>query len=146
MTQIEGKRPLRLQSKGLILEQLRNELMIYDPKRRKAFCLNQTAAFVWKHADGKTSVTEMARRLGQQSDRPAKENEEIIRFSLEVLDNDGLLDSATFPPLAVPMLTRRKMLQQLGVGTMALPVVTALFMSPVKARVSAGEFEHSIIQ
>src|ERR1700679_1798951 len=76
MIQSEERRPLRLQSDSLIFEQLPNELMIYDREQKKAFCLNQTAAFVWNHADGKTNVVEMAKRLGQ----PVKENEEVVWF------------------------------------------------------------------
>jgi hypothetical protein len=137
MIQSEERRPLRLQSDSLILEQLPNELMIYDREQNKAFCLNQTAAFVWNHADGKTNVVEMAKRLGQQSDKPVKENEEVVWFAMEMLAKDGLLDSSTVLPLPVQELTRRKMLQRLGVGAIALPVVTALFVSPAKAHASS---------
>jgi Coenzyme PQQ synthesis protein D (PqqD) len=132
MIQSEERRPLRLQSDSLILEQLPHELMIYDREQNKAFCLNQTAAFVWNHADGKTNVMEMAKRLGQQSDKPVKENEEVVWFAMDMLAKDGLLDSATVLPLPIQELTRRKMLQRLGVGAVALPVVTALFVSPAK--------------
>ena len=68
MIRSREERPLRLQSKTMILEQLRHELMIYDPEQNKAFCLNHTAAFVWNRADGKTTVAEMAKSLGQHSD------------------------------------------------------------------------------
>jgi hypothetical protein len=111
--------------------------MIYDREQSKAFCLNRTAAFVWNHADGKTNVEEMAKRLGQQLDKPVKENEEVVWFAMEMLAKDGLLDSSTVLPLPVQELTRRKMLQRLGVGAVALPVVTALFVSPAKAHASS---------
>ena len=137
MIQSEERRPLRLQSDSLILEQLPNELMIYDREQNKAFCLNQTAAFVWNHADGKTNVVEMAKRLGEQLDKPVKENEEVVWFAMEMLAKDGLLDSSTVLPLPIQELTRRKMLQRLGVGAVALPVVTALFVSPAKAHASS---------
>jgi hypothetical protein len=137
MIQSEERRPLRLQSDSLILEQLPNELMIYDREQKKAFCLNQTAAFVWNHADGKTSVVEMAKGLGQQSGKPAKDHEEVVWFAVKMLSKDGLLDSSTVLPPGIPELTRRKMLQRLGVGAMALPVVTALFVSPAKAHASS---------
>lgn len=133
----EERRPLRLQSESLILEQLPNELMIYDREQNKAFCLNQTAAFVWNRADGKTNVVEMAKELGQQSGKPVKENQEVVWFAMEMLAKDGLLDSSTVLPLAIPELTRRKMIQRLGVGAIALPVVTALFVSPAKAHASS---------
>jgi hypothetical protein len=137
MIQSKERRPLRVHSESLILEQLPNELMIYDREQNKAFCLNQTAAFVWNHADGKTSVVEMAKGLGHQSGKPAKENEELVWFAVQILSKDGLLDSSTVLPPSILGLTRREMLQRLGVGAMALPVVTALFVSPAKAHASS---------
>jgi len=134
----EEERPLRLQSKSMILEQLQHELIIYDPEQNKAFCLNHTAAFVWNRADGKTTVAEMAKSLGQHSDRPRPENEKLVGFALEVLAKDGLLVSSTVMRPAALGLTRRRMLQQLGVGTVAMPAVTALFLSKAKARASSA--------
>jgi hypothetical protein len=127
--------PLRLQSEKLLIEELPSELMIFDPERRKAFCLNQTAAFVWKQADGKTPVAEMAKRLERHFGKPV--NEQVVWFALDVLSKDGLLASATIPPPAAAGVTRRDLLQKMGVGAMALPVVTVLFVSPTKAHASS---------
>jgi Coenzyme PQQ synthesis protein D (PqqD) len=138
MIRSREERPLRLRSKSMILEQLQQELMIYDPEQNKAFCLNHTAAFVWNRADGKTTVAEMAKSLGQHSDRPMPENEKLVGFALEVLAKDGLLVSSTVVHPAILGLTRRRMLQQLGVGAMGVPAVTALFLSPAKAHASSA--------
>ena len=137
MIRSREERPLRPRSKSMILEQLQHELMIYDPDQNKAFCLNHTAAFVWNRADGKTSLAEIAKSLGQHSDRPIPENEKLVGFAVELLANDGLLVSSTVVPPAIVGLTRRRMLQQLGVGTTAVPAVTALFVSPAKAHASS---------
>jgi Coenzyme PQQ synthesis protein D (PqqD) len=135
MTHTNGKTPLRLQSDKLVLEDVRDELMIYDSDRNKAFCLNQTAAFVWKHADGNTTVAEIAQQMGQQMNEPV--NEHLVWFALDVLSKDGLLAPAITVPPAVSGLTRRDMLQKIGVGAMAIPMVTALFVSPAKAHASS---------
>jgi hypothetical protein len=128
--------PLRLQSKKLIREELPDELMIFDPERNKAFCLNQTASFVWKQADGKTSVTEIAKRLAQHLDKPV--NEQVVWFALDMLSQDGMLASAPILPPLESGVTRRKLLQKMGVGAMALPAVTVLFVSPAKAHASSA--------
>jgi hypothetical protein len=127
--------PLRLQSTNLILEELQDELLIYDTERNKAFCLNQTAAYVWKHADGKTTVAEMAKRMEQDLEKPM--NEQVVWFALDVLSKDGLLATGPALPSAAPGFSRRDMLQKMGVGAMAIPVVTALFISPAKAHASS---------
>lgn len=129
------ERPMRLQSDKLLFEELRNELMIYDPDRNKAFCLNETASFVWKHSDGETSVAEIGRRLSEQLGAPV--NEEMIWFALDVLSKDGLLAAAPGVTIPMPTVSRRDLLQKMGVGAMALPLVTALFVSPAKAHASS---------
>jgi hypothetical protein len=135
MTHVSETTPLRLQSANLVLEDVRDELMIYDPERNKAFCLNETAAYVWRHADGKTTVAEMAKRMEEDLKKPA--NDEVVLFALDVLFKDGLLAPATPLPRTAQGVTRRDMLQKMGVGAMAIPVVTALFVSPARAHASS---------
>lgn len=135
MIQARESLPQRLQSEDLILEELRDELMIYDPKRNKAFCLNQTAAFVWKHSDGKTTVAELAKRMEQQLNKPV--NEEMVLFALGVLSKDGLLAASTALPELVADASRRQLLRKMGIGAAALPLVTVLMVSPAKAHASS---------
>lgn len=52
----------RVREEDLLIRELGEELLIYDLRRHRAYCLNQTAAFIWRLADGRTSVREMARR------------------------------------------------------------------------------------
>jgi Coenzyme PQQ synthesis protein D (PqqD) len=132
---IAQEKPQRIQSENLILEELRNELMIYDPQRNKAFCLNQTAAFVWKHSDGKTTIAEIASLMEQELQKPA--NEQMVLFALDALAKDGLLAASTPVPAVPAGVTRRQVLRKMGVGAMALPVVTVLFVSPAKAHASS---------
>jgi hypothetical protein len=129
------EKPQRLESDKLILEQLLDELMIFDPDRNKAFCLNQTAAFVWRHCDGKTTVSEMTELLRRDWGKPV--DERVIWFALDILSKDGLL--APFPALSVGTgITRRDVLQKLGTGAaMAVPLVTVLFVNPAKAHASS---------
>jgi hypothetical protein len=128
-------RPQRLETSDLVLEELPDELMIYDQKRNKAFCLNQTAAFVWKHSDGQKTVTELAELMGRNLKKPV--NEEVVWFALDALSKDGLLQSSTTAPVSAGM-TRRGMLRKMGMGAaVAAPLVTALLVSPAKAHASS---------
>ena len=90
------EKPQRLESDNLILEQLPDELMIFDPDRNKAFCLNQTAAFVWRHCDGKTTVSEMTELLREDWGKPV--DEQVVWFALDLLAKDGLLAPSTALP------------------------------------------------
>ena len=51
----------RARKEGLVVQDMPDELLVYDVDRHKAHCLNQTAALVWKRCDGKTSVIFMCR-------------------------------------------------------------------------------------
>lgn len=133
MSNLGSTLPLRLQSDKLLIEDVRDELMIYDTERNKAFCLNPTAAFVWKHADGKTSAAAIAHRMERELGKPV--DEEVVSFALDVLAKDGLLASEAALPTTVDV-SRRNALQKIGIGAIALPVVTALFVSPAKAHAS----------
>ena len=62
--------PQRIVGDHFIVEPLINEVMIYDQKRNKAFCLNQKAAFVWQHCDGATTIDQLTALLQQVSSEP----------------------------------------------------------------------------
>lgn len=128
-------RPERLQSAKLIVEELLDELMVYDPARNKAFCLNQTAAYVWKHADGKTTVNGIAAMMAQELGKPV--NEQVVWYALDLLAKDGLLAPVGVQPPVPAGVTRRALLQTLGMGAAAaVPLVTVLTIAPSKAHAS----------
>ena len=41
---------------GLVVQEMPDELLVYDTENNKAHCLNTTAAFVWKSCDGKKTA------------------------------------------------------------------------------------------
>ncbi len=51
-------------SEGLVIEELADELLVYDLDVKHAHCLTPTAASVWRLCDGKTSVDAIAEDLG----------------------------------------------------------------------------------
>ena len=40
----------------LVVQELPDEVLVYDLRKHKAHCLNQTAAFVWNHCNGQASA------------------------------------------------------------------------------------------
>lgn len=134
MTCLKEEMPRRLSTASLTIEELPDELMIFDANRNKAFCLNQTAAFVWKHADGSKTIRQIADLMTKQMGKPV--TREMIEFSLSILAKDGLLEPGAMSTPIAPGLTRRAILQKFGLGAMALPAVTVLLVSPAKAHAS----------
>jgi hypothetical protein len=130
-------KPKSLSRDQLVVEDLGAELMIYDQKRNRAFCLNQRAAFIWQRCDGKTTVGELAAKLAQSSGETI--DEKVVQFALQSLFQDGLLEPSTFQPVVPLGMTRRQIMQKIGVrAAVSLPLVAALMVATPKAHASYG--------
>lgn len=110
----------------LVVEELRDEILVYDPENTQASCLNPTASLVWKFADGKTSVTEIAFKmsgvLGSTVDP------EVVYYALEQLDKRNLLiERGTIPP-HYKQMSRRDFLVKAGIvgAAVAIPVIISI--------------------
>jgi hypothetical protein len=65
--------------------------------------------------------------------------ERVVQFALQSLSQDGLLEPATILPLVPAGMSRREVMQKIGVRTaVALPLVTALLVATPKAHASGG--------
>ncbi len=97
--------------KDLVVQELPDELMLYDLKRHKAHCLNTTAAIIWNHCNGRTTVAEMAALLEQEVGSPV--DEEVVLYALDKLSKADLLEEQLDLP-AANGLSRRRMMRRLG--------------------------------
>ena len=107
----------------LVIQEISDELVIYDLKRNKVHTLNPTAAWVWQHCDGKTSHAELASRLQAHLDTPHADD--ILWLSLDRLEKAHLLETENVPA-AGAKITRRQALQKIGVSVAMLPVVASI--------------------
>ena len=106
---------------GLIVQELSDEVLVYDEQRHKAHCLNQTAAVVWRQCDGRRGAPEVARRAS--AEMGATVGEEMVWLAVEELGKRGLLRER----LGVGGTSRREVMKRLGLGAaVALPLVTTI--------------------
>ena len=108
----------------IVIQELKDEVLIYDLIRNKALCLNQTSAMIWQECDGTKSVTEISQLLS----RKLKSNvsEDIIWLALNQFKTDNLL---TNNDLTTPLvgLNRREIVKRIGFASMvALPIISTL--------------------
>ncbi len=116
---------------GLIVQQMPDEVLVYDLDRHKAHCLNRTAALVWQHCDGRTSVRQIARKLEKQFKSPV--NDEVIYLALDQLGKDHLLEKRIALPTELKQFSRRELIRRVGLATaVALPVIISI-VSPTSA-------------
>ncbi len=135
MKETEGRQVPHTRKDGLVVQELADEVLVYDLERHKAHCLNHTAAWVWKHCDGKATVADMARLLRAESNAPV--GEEVIWLALDQLGQKRLLRTRVGWPKEVAGLSRREVLKQLGLAAaIALPLVTSIVAPTAQAAAS----------
>jgi len=123
----------RARQDEFVVEELEDETLVYDLERHKARCLNRTAALVWRHCDGRTSVAEVAALLQEQSATPT--DEAVVWMALDRLSRAHLLSDPVTLPADRAQYSRREMLRKLrrvaGI-TLLLPVIESI-VAPLAA-------------
>jgi Coenzyme PQQ synthesis protein D (PqqD) len=133
MKQNAGGRVPRARTEGLVIQELPDEVLVYDRDRDKAHCLNQTAALVWKYCDGKNTVPGIAQKLQRDLETDSIDDK-VVWFALGQLDKDHLLEETVVPPAVMAGMTRRELVRTLGVAAVvALPLVTSI-IAPTPAQ------------
>jgi len=118
--------------KGLVVQELSGEVLVFDRERNKAHCLNPTAALVWNHCDGKTSVADITRAIQNEVNAPV--DEDVIWIGLDQLSKSHLLQERASLPEEKAGLSRREVMRRIGfAAAVALPVVTSI-MAPTAAQ------------
>ncbi len=127
----------RARQDELVVEELQDETLIYDLKRHKARCLNRTAALVWQHCDGQTTVPELAALLEEQLATPT--DEAVVWMALDRLGRAHLLSEPVTLPADRAQYSRREVLRTLrraaGISLL-LPVVSSIFAPRAAAQAS----------
>ena len=127
----------RMRRQRLVIDELPDEVLVYDLDRHKAHCLNKTAALVWKHCDGRTSVSQIARQLARELGAPV--DEKLVWLALDKLGRDHLLAERVAPPPAMKGMTRRQMVRALGLAAIvAVPLITSIVTPVAQAQASCG--------
>jgi hypothetical protein len=115
----------------IVTQELAGELLIYNVATDRAFCLNETSAFVWKHADGQRDVSEIRRQMERQFKILVEED--LVWLALDQLGRDGLLEETTAAEEKFAGMSRREMVRRIGMSSLiALPVIASL-ATPVHA-------------
>jgi hypothetical protein len=120
----------RARKSQIITKEVAGEVLVYDQNRDEAHCLNSTAAKVWTHCDGVTTVAEMARLLADEMQTPVAD--EVVWLALEQLRKSRLLQGPLLQkPFARPgqiqQLSRRALVGRLGIAAaVTLPLVSSI--------------------
>jgi hypothetical protein len=112
---------------GLVVQEMPDEVLVYDLDSNKAHCLNHSAAAVWRSCDGNNSVSDIVRHF--ESNGGGKINEDFVWLAIDQLNENGLLANEVAPRF--PGQSRRQVLKTIGLASIvALPVIASLVAPP----------------
>lgn len=109
----------KVRNQNIVIQEIGDEILIYDLEINKAYCLNETSAIVYQNCDGETDFTEIKTNHNF--------SEELISFALEQLEKENLLekDSGFISPFKG--FSRREVIKKIGLSSMvALPVIASV--------------------
>lgn len=112
----------------LVVEQVGDEVLIYDQRIHDAHCLSAAAGQVWRACDGKTPPQQLGAQLGL--------DRRTVERALEELDRCRLLDGGSESGMTRRQATRR--FAKVGAAAAAAPLIYSI-VSPVAA--AAQSFE-----
>jgi hypothetical protein len=112
-----------------VVREVADETIVYDKDGHRAHCLNRTAAFVFRHADGRRTAASIAALLGPGAD------EELVGKALDLLAVAGLLEP--LPACAPSAPSRRDVLTRVGLGAAVLAPAVASLLVPTPAEAAA---------
>jgi hypothetical protein len=103
---------------GLVVQEMPDEVLVYDLNSNKAHCLNQTAAKVWKACDGNKTVSDIAAGFG-------KGNEDLVWLAIDQLSENELLEAGVVSKFKGQ--SRRDVIKKIGLASIiAVPMVASL--------------------
>ncbi len=127
----------RARRSGLNIEDLPEEILVFDTENEQANCLNSTAALVWKNADGTRSVSDIAAQMTQTLDAPV--DSRVVWYALEQLSKKNLLQERAPIPSEYAAMTRRAFLSKASIvgAAVAIPVIVSI-IAPTPAQAGAS--------
>jgi hypothetical protein len=120
----------------LVVQKLKDEVLIYDLNINKAYCLNETSAMIWYLCDGNNSVTDITKQAGKKLKQPV--TDDLVWLAIDQFKADNLLNSNQKIEIKFDGLSRREAIRKVGFASMvALPVIASL-VAPTAAMAQSG--------
>lgn len=109
--------------RDLVIQEMPDEVLVYDMHTGKAHCLNQSAATIWRACDGNNSIGDIVSQF--ESKGQGKVSEDFVWLAIDQLYENSLLENELVPRFAGQ--SRRQVIKTIGLASMvALPVIASL--------------------
>lgn len=122
----------RSRQADILVQDLENELLVYDLRTNKAYCLNQTSALVFQYSDGTKTALEISELISQKLGILV--SEDFVWLAIQNLERENLLGNNKELTDYLAGLSRRKMIKKVGLASMAALPVIASVIAPTAAQ------------
>lgn len=121
----------------IVIQELENDVLIYDLNNHKAFCLNQTSAMIWRLCDGNRNILQISDEMSKKFQTLV--DEQLVFLALDELSRNNLLISTVKPKTFFPKQNRREIIKKIGFTSLiALPLISTLIAPTAAAAQSGG--------
>src|SRR5687767_759092 len=79
---------------GLVVQEMPDEVLVYDIESNKAHCLNRSAALIWRSCDGTNSIADIVKQFETSGGRVT---EDFVWLAIDQLNETGLLEGGVSP-------------------------------------------------
>src|SRR6476620_10011863 len=108
---------------GLVVQEMPDEVLVYDMDANKAHCLNRSAVLVWRSCDGTNSIKDIMRQF--EATGGGRVTEDFVWLAIDQLNENGLLANEVAPRFKGQ--SRRQVLKTIGLASVvAIPVIASL--------------------
>jgi hypothetical protein len=124
-------------SKDIVVQNLRDEVLVYNLITHQAMSLNRTITTIWQLCDGKKDVSEIRHSTAKILNTAV--SDEVVFLALDELSKNGLLDTNELIPLKdLSQINRREMIKNIALTTsVAIPIITSL-VAPKAINAASG--------
>ena len=120
----------------LVIQESKEELLVYDLITNKAKCLNETSAAIWSLCDGEKSVSDIAQKCAETLGKSFPED--VVLLAVDQLRKEELLSEETEISFDLDRTSRREIIKKIGFASaVALPSIASI-VAPLASQAQSG--------
>ena len=116
---------------NIVVRELENEVLLYDLRLHKAYCLNQTSALVYQYCNGTNSVAAISDLMSKELKTLV--SEDLVWLGLRELKRQNLLENEEEFPPQVAGLSRRELLKKARLSSIVMLPLIVTIVAPSAA-------------
>jgi hypothetical protein len=121
---------------NLVIQELSDEILIYNLETNKAYSLNETSKLVWQNCDGKKDVSQIALVISKNLKQAVPDD--LVWLALDSFKKEGLINFEGDVSSAFAGFNRREAVKRVGLASVvALPLIASI-VAPTAINAQSG--------